>query len=236
MGDAEGFPKPNTILPLQEGTEAKRLPEELDKPGTLFAYGYLLIHEKVRDLLPERGPNFPILEAENIEDARQKAADPNAIVILRNVVLEGVRVDEFSEQMMRNWLQDEKGLDEIQRLIREGILSHMSVHGGLYARVSKDSKDFLNGGLVIGLKPEELPRFDGFEMEPIYKRTLVPELEIEDQKYAPLHIQFYAGDDKYEPDEYEWMRMDHLKENRGSLKYSDSVRKRPERRKPKIDQ
>src|SRR5438105_3937934 len=78
---------------LSEGNEAKQLPEVLDRKGTLFAYGSLLDEGIVRGLLTSRKPDFKILVTEDMEEAeRSRQSDPETLVILRNVTLQGVRV------------------------------------------------------------------------------------------------------------------------------------------------
>ena len=77
---------------LNEGPEKKRLPEALDNEGVLFSYGYLLDQPKLRELLNTRRPNFSILETTDIDEAKKLATHPDAVVILRNVRMEGVRV------------------------------------------------------------------------------------------------------------------------------------------------
>ncbi len=68
------------------------LPKELDNDGVIFAYGSLLEHAKLRELLKHRRP-FNNWETDDAAEAvgSIKAGSVD-VVILRQVRLEGVRV------------------------------------------------------------------------------------------------------------------------------------------------
>jgi len=222
----EGAPRPKSPerkRDIREGEEAKKLPETLDNKGTLFAYGYLLDKPKLRELLNTRTSNFPIYETTSIEEASKLTMIPQSIVMLRGVRMEGVDVGVITEAQLREWYSELGG--NVQALVDEGVLTQESTHAGLYARASVTGKPsrFLNGGLVCGFTPSELERIDKFEMVPVYERVKVPRLIIDDGKYVPEHIAFYAGNYKFKraPGEYKrlWEKL-----HRGQGKWPEDIR------------
>lgn len=194
---SEKLPEFPRSFPLEqpEKREMKTLPRSLDNPNVLFAYGSLLIEETLRKTLNARKPGFPILETSDIEEADKLiAADPEAIVILRNVKLSGVRVSIVSQEQLREWYEQVGG--KWSDLVEAGIdQEQIQDHAILFARPAKTGEKprFLNGGLVCGLTTEELALLDLYEILPVYQRTKVPELEIQNEPYRPKHVAFYSA-------------------------------------------
>jgi hypothetical protein len=199
MGGPEAFePHQNR---LRESAEIKQLPEALDNRGVIFAYGFLLDQPKLRELLNRTPADFPIYETTDMEEAKMLATHPDSVVILRDVRLDGLRVDIHSEQQYRDWMKTIDP-DTLEATIEEGILKPQGQpNASLYARTASPEEypRFLNGGLICGLRPEELKRLDKFELDPVYKRTRTPELTIGGETYVPREVTFYAGRSDLDP-------------------------------------
>lgn len=166
-----------------------QLPFELDNETIIFSYGSLLDHEKLRELLRHRG-QFKILETNDItEAANLSEKNPTDIIILKNVRLENVRVSIVTENLLRRWFKDYGG--DLQELADEE--SSQSLF--LYARPANPGEKgrTLNGGLICNLTKEEILVLDKYELEPVLKRELTPELKIQGRTFIPKHIVFYAG-------------------------------------------
>ncbi len=184
-----------------EVSESLKLPESLDNTGSLFAYGFLLDQDKLRELLSTRSSGFPIHEVTSMEEFEKTRADKgDAIVILRGVQMQGVEVQIHTEKQMRDWLDalppDERPFGNSDDLVAKGILTAESTHAGLFALPGGNR--FLNGGIITGLTDAELERLDGFEMLPVYQRVRVPALNISSHSYTPKYITFYAGNSDME--------------------------------------
>lgn len=200
------FTSVNMKKPIsEEHKHVKDLPPELDNDTVIFSYGSLLEHQKLRELLKDRG-EFKILETSDAREAAELAkSHPQAIVILRNVRLENVRVSIATETMFRRWYQNRGG--DLQALIEAGITTReVSPALFLYARPAsfEEKGRTLNGGLICNLTKEELSVLDKYEWEPVLKRERVPELKIANRRFVPQHIVFYAGTvliDDLTPDE-----------------------------------
>src|SRR5262245_65016484 len=107
------------MRPENTDTSDGRLPSELDSGNTIFSYGSLLDHGKLRELLAERG-EFRILETNDAAEAARLAKDhADDIVILRNVRLENVRVSVVTEKILRRWYKDRGG--DLRELTDAGI-------------------------------------------------------------------------------------------------------------------
>lgn len=97
------------------------LPETIDNEGTIFSYGYLLDIQNLQNLLSAtRGEHFQIVEVQNISEADKKASEnPNAVVILHNVCLEGVRVSVLHEAQLRDLLAKEATPYHIKKILED---------------------------------------------------------------------------------------------------------------------
>ena len=86
------------------------LPETIDNEKTIFSYGYLLDIDNLKNLLSAtRGEHLQIVEVQNMSDADKGAREtPNAVVILHNVRLEGVRVSVLHEVQLHGHLLSER--------------------------------------------------------------------------------------------------------------------------------
>lgn len=170
------------------------LPKEIDNDTVIFSYGSLLNHQQLRELLKSRG-EFRIFETiDLIEAVKLTKANPNDIIILKNVILENVRVSIVTETMLRRWFQNYGG--NLQKLIEAGVTTQNVPEAlFLFARPAKINEKgrTLNGGLICNLKKDEVLMLDGYEFEPVLKRTRVPKLKIQNQTFIPQHIVFYAG-------------------------------------------
>ena len=99
-----------TPLKKHEAESREKLPESIDTKTTIFSYGYLLDIDNLKELLqgPRGEKTFHIHEASDIQKADELANSyPNDIVILRNVVLEGVRRFVVNEEQLRNLFKKE---------------------------------------------------------------------------------------------------------------------------------
>lgn len=176
----------------------EKLPEIIDNKGTIFAYGYLLERENLKRLFEESRPGKEgnIYEAGSIEEAQQLVEkNPEDVVILRNVKMEGVRaqiitsdqfVDAYKKKFGKNFPESD---------------SNGEAQEYLYVRQAEDDKmpRYINGGLVIGLNNADLRVFDIDEgiipedKDGVYWRKKVPELKIENRQYQIKNITFYSG-------------------------------------------
>ena len=178
---------------VREAKDKKPLPAELDNDAVIFSYGSLLEHEKLRELLKNRG-EFKILETSGAAEAAELAQDnPKDIIILRNVRLENVRVSIVTETILRRWYKNSGG--NVQELIDAGITTR-EIPPALFlcARPAEplEKGKTLNGGLVCNLSKNELLVLDKYEWAPVLKRMHTPELKIGNNTYVPEHITFYA--------------------------------------------
>ena len=207
---------------MNEIKDLKELPAELDQKTALFAYGSLLEHEQLRELLRQRG-EFRILETENLARAVRLVIDnPRDIVILRNVRLENVRVCIVTETILRRWFENRGG--SIEEHIESGVAPiEIPRSLFLYARPSDpfEKGKSLNGGLIFNFQPNELSVLDKYEFAPVLKRTRAPELKIAERAYFPRNITFYAGTESFDdiqPEEKaERARLLNLNRKRGRL-------------------
>lgn len=169
-------------------------PKEIDNETVIFSYGSLLNHRQLRELLKHRG-DFNIFETTDLDEAvKLTKANPNDIIILKNVVLENVRVSIVTETMLRRWFQKHGG--DLQKLIAAGVTTFEIPQAVfLYARPAKmnEKSRSLNGGLICNLTKDEVLMLDSYEFEPVLKRTRTPKLVIQNQIFTPQHITFYAG-------------------------------------------
>jgi hypothetical protein len=170
------------------------LPAELDNETVLFAYGSLLRHEKLKELLKPRG-EFKILETIDAAEAAALAKNnPRDLVILKNVRLANVRVSILTETVFRRWYKNMGG--ELQALIDAEIIAREIPPAlFLYARRAKphEKGKSLNGGLICNLSKAELRVLDEYEWKPVLERMRAPELKIQERAFVPEHITFYAG-------------------------------------------
>ena len=181
---------------ITEAEDINQLPGELDNDTVIFSYGSLLDHEKLIELLKNRG-EFKILETSDAaEAARLARGNPKDIVILRNVRLENVRVSILTETIFRRWYKNRGG--DLQALIDAGVTTpEIPQAVFLYARPARleEKGRTLNGGLICNLSKEEVSVLDKYEWEPVLERKRTPELKIENQTFVPEHITFYAGNE-----------------------------------------
>jgi hypothetical protein len=170
------------------------LPGKLDDDTVIFSYGSLLGHEKLRELLVQRG-EFQIFETSDVAEAASLAREnPEDIVILRDVRLENVRVSIVTEAILRRWYKDRGG--DLRNLIDAGITTEETPECAyLYARPAEPGEKgkSLDGGLICNLTADEVAVLDKYEFEGVLKRTRTPELVIQGRKYIPRHVAFYAG-------------------------------------------
>lgn len=174
--------------------QKRRLPGELDNETVIFAYGSLLEHEKLRELLTKRG-EFKILETGHAAEAAQLVKDhPKDIVILKNVRLENVRVSIVTETMLRRWYARSGG--DLEALRAAGLVARETRPAVfLMGRPAKPEEKgrTLNGGLICNLSKEELSLLDRYEWTPVLKRVRAPKLKIGKRAFVPEQITFYAG-------------------------------------------
>jgi hypothetical protein len=170
------------------------LPSELDNETVIFSYGSLLEHEQLRELLRNRG-EFKILETNNLAGAaRLVKENPRDIIILRNVRLENVRASIVTESMLRRWYKLRGG--NIERLIRAGVTTREIPQAVfLYARPARPEEKgrTLKGGLIFNFTADEILMLDEYEFKPVLERVRTPELYIENRRFVPKRITFYAG-------------------------------------------
>lgn len=171
-----------------------QLPSELDNDTVIFSYGSLLIHEKLRELLNNRG-KFKILETDSLDEAANLTRDnPKDIVILTNVHLENVRVSIVTETILRRWYKNRGG--NLEELIEAEIITRQVMPAVfLYARSARPAEKgkTLNGGLICNLSKAEVSGLDKYEWQPVFKRTRTPKLQIAGSLFIPRYITFYAG-------------------------------------------
>lgn len=173
-----------------EKREFIRMPAFIDKPGTLFSYGSLLDHERLREQILEINPdaNIDIQDAVNLMDAhRIRVKSPNAIVIVHGAELEGIRANIIRES----------------RFGEPEDAEHEEAY--LYVRKAKEGERprYVAGGIIIGLTKEFLQALDEYEMatppkskedDPqFYRRAPVDELRIDGKIYSSRNIEFYEG-------------------------------------------
>lgn len=190
-----------------ERETATTLPPEIDQNGTIFAYGFLLDHDNIQRLLDASRPGeeVEIIEAALIEDAtKQRRLSPQAVIILRNVELGGVRVNVMTENQLHRAFEKKSGKpieDYASTMGQEtghDFIAEARENEYLMVRVANDGEvpKTVNGGLVLFSK-EDLPVIDADEYavgdEGIYARKPVPELNIAGTTYTPAHIEFYSG-------------------------------------------
>lgn len=170
------------------------LPKEIDNERTIFSYGSLLDHDVLRRLLNSRG-EFEIFETREIPKAESLlAANSSAIVILRDVRLENIRVSIVTETILRRWFHDHGG--DLQKLVDAGVTtSKIPECLFLYARPAAvgERGRYVNGGLICNMTVNEVTRLDQYEFEPVLVRTRTPQLTINGNRYIPKNINFYAG-------------------------------------------
>lgn len=232
------------VTPPSSEAEPKleKLPASLDKETTLFSYGYLLdipnLHGLLQDIqkLGEKPRAIDILEAQDLAEAEQlTGSHPESIIILRGARLENVHVSVVSEKELHD--QYEKRGRDIKPLVEKGIQQATPrEHAYLYSRrPQKDERGrFLNGGLIIGLKKEELEHLDDYEYDPVYRRQPVNELTIADKRYRSESITFYEGngplertpEDKVRASKYVRSDRSNLGERGPNAKWPPGVRKR----------
>ncbi len=175
---------------------SEKLPETIDKKGTLFAYGFLLDQENLKSLLKESrsGIEVEIHEAGSIEEAEKfTEKNPNNIIILRNVKMEGIRAQIITHNQFREAYKKKFG-EEYHYNINEG-------HEYLYVTLAKEGERGrdINGGLIIGLDGNDLKVIDVDEAtnlkknDGVFFRKKVPELKISGKNYKPDSIEFYSG-------------------------------------------
>lgn len=184
-----------------------KLPAVIDRPGAIFAYGFLLDHDNVHRLLQASRPSedVAILEAASLAEAvRFRKKDSAAVVILRHVELAGVRVNVVTEALLHQAHEKKTGLPIAQyaALMRKqtghDFLVPARDHQYLMVRVAEvgERPRFVIGGLVL-FSAQDLPAVDADEYcigdQGIYARKRTPELVIEGQCYTPRHVEFYAG-------------------------------------------
>jgi hypothetical protein len=174
--------------------DSAALPAALDNDTVIFSYGSLLRHRQLRALLKSRG-RFRILETgAAAEAARLAQANPQDIVILKNVRLENVRTAIVTGTMLQRWYKRAGG--SVETLIKAGVTTSAATRAlFLYARAAAPHEKgrILNGGLICNLTEAELAMLDIYEFTPVLKRTRAPELKIGDRSFIPEHITFYAG-------------------------------------------
>ncbi len=181
---------------LHEGERVDILPKELDEETTIFAYGHLLDVPELKKLIARKRVNVTIFETTTLDEAvgiRQK--HPDDIIILREVRLEGVRASIATEEQLRNFYQEQG--ESVNALVEKGLLEPIPRHHSyLYARIAEPTEHgrFLDGGLIAGLRREELEEvLDPYELPPVYQRQRAPELTIGGKRFKPKHVTFYAG-------------------------------------------
>jgi hypothetical protein len=188
--------------PENAGTRKKReqifekLPEIIDKKGTLFAYGFLLDCSNLKNLLKESrsGKVVKVHEARSIKEASDLAKNnPDELVILRSFELGGVR-----RQIMTN----KQFIQAQNKKFGESPYENGPQNEQyLYIRpAGEDEKERkVSGGLILGFTSEDLKVIDKDEAvnveknDGIYFRKVVPELEMKGIKFKPEHIEFYGG-------------------------------------------
>lgn len=192
----ESFPSDTPSVRQERWSEHVPLPKELDEDTTIFAYGYLLDVSELKKLLAEKRTDFVVLETTRLDEAlKLRREHPDDIVILRGVRLEGVRVSVVTEEQLREFYKEQG--ESVEALVQKGLLEpNPRQHSYLYARVAGPTERgrFLDGGLIAGLRREELEEvLDPYELPPVYRRQRVPELTIEGKRFKPEHATFYAG-------------------------------------------
>ena len=193
----------------------KKLPAELDNDRVIFSYGSLLDHKKLRELFKKRG-EFKILETSDAAEAALLSRDnPKDIIILSDVVLKNIRASIVTETILRRRYKTKGG--DIEKLIDAEITTRETFQAlYLYARPASANErgKTLNGGLICNLTKEEILTLDGYEFEPVLKRTRAPELKIGDRTFFPEHICFYAGEESSVTAEEKEERSRLLNQNR----------------------
>lgn len=191
------MPQESVPLGSPESMEhLEKLPGELDTDTTLFAYGYLLDVSELKELIAKKRTDFAVLETTQLDRAlKLRQEHPDDIVILRGVRLEGVRASVVTEEQLRGFYR-ERG-ESVEALVQKGLLEPAPrQHSYLYARVAEPDERgrFLDGGLIAGLRREELEEvLDPYELPPVYRRQRVPGLTIEGKRFKPERVTFYAG-------------------------------------------
>jgi hypothetical protein len=175
------------------------LPADIDNDRAIFSYGSLLDHKILKNLLRERS-EFYIFETRDVAEAARLASEnPGHIVILKNVLMEGVRVTIVTEAILRRWYAERGG--DISKLVDAGVTSMEEPrYAYLYARPARDGERgrSLNGGIICNLTEAEIAMLDLYEMEPVLKRERVPQIQIQGKIYTPNHVAFYAGQESPE--------------------------------------
>ncbi len=229
--------------PSSEGEpKLEKLPDSIDTRGTLFSYGYLLDIPNLQGLLKDiqklvKEPReITITEAKDLAEASQLASSqPGSIIILRGARLENVHVSVVSEQELHD--QYKKRGRDLKPLVEKGIQQATPrEHAYLYSRRPQENERgrFLKGGLIIGLKSEELAHLDDYEYEPVYRRQPVNELVIADKKYQSRNITFYEGngplqrtpEEKIRASKYVRSERSSLGERGPNAKWPPAIRKR----------
>lgn len=198
---------PEQLKPPQS-TEWKRpeeelppLPEHLDRPTTILVYGYLREVGNLKTLLAGlRKEDVDIdLTADPADVDRIRREKPKGVVILDNVVLEGVRRHIVSEAELRALYEKTSGrtVADLTRELTEKFNYPWPPEPNLYLYVSpaktKEHERFINGSLIVGLTEKDLELLDAYELPPIYRRIRTPSISIGGVRYSPKHITFYAG-------------------------------------------
>jgi len=204
MKQGETFEKFSKIY---ETELRERLPESIDTETTIFSYGYLLDIDNLKELLQgARGEKkFCIHETSDVQKADELAnSHPNDIVILHNVVLEGVRRFVVNEEQLTNLFKKElskqgKTWNDYEKKMKNKYNYELGEeperHAYLYVVPAKpdEKSKTLNGGLILGLNASELKMLDDYEYKPVYTRQPTKKLCINEKPYTTEHITFYAG-------------------------------------------
>lgn len=194
-------------LSLVQKENREKLPEEIDKAGTLFAYGFLMDHDNIRRLLKASRPDeeVAILETTNIDEAARLARqNPDAVIIVRDVEMGGVRVNVATEDQLHRATEKKLSVKiedyaaDVKEKAGHDFLIPARDNQYLMTRVAEEGevKKTINGGLVI-FQERDLTAIDADEYaegdEGIFARKKAPEISIGGRTFTPRHIEFYAG-------------------------------------------
>ncbi len=202
---------PESNLHKAKEAELQEIFKSIDKKGTLFAYGSLLDPQNLKRLLDNSGDDRApeVYEAKDLEEAGALLKqDPAGIVLLHNVLLDGIRAQIITDGQLLSAYKKKFGekypIDDANPeqylYVRTPIKKEVILKSGEKTE-TRERERSINGGLIIGLTEEDLERLDKNEtmkkvdgvMDGIYMRQQVPKVIIENKNFTPANIEFYGG-------------------------------------------
>jgi hypothetical protein len=202
---------PETNLQKEKERKLKKFFESIDQKGTLFAYGSLLDPQNLKRLLDgtRDGEAPEVYETNDLEKASTLSKEnPSALIILRNVLLEGIRAQIITDKQLLSAFEKKFGESysvdnnnpEQYLYVRTPLKKEKALKNGEKIETPERGRP-INGGVIICFSGENLPITDKKEgmgkkydrIGWIYMRQSVPQITIDNAKFIPENIEFYGG-------------------------------------------